>query len=194
MKSAIYTKRGDNGETTLANGTRVSKSDARIEVYGNIDELNSFLGLANEYVNDNTSTLKPVILSIQKDLFRISSEIAIGDDRAAHKLPRISEDDITYIENLIDKFDEGLHNLQFFIIPGGSKLSSMLHICRTIARRVERKVARFNQVQAKQQQDSNKNLAIPSNILVYFNRLSDLLFVLARYALKREGCREIIAG
>ncbi len=169
----IYTGKGDEGETGLYGGKRVSKDSSRIEAYGTIDELNSFIGLAvTEIVDENVKTL---LLSIQNQLFTIGTELATPDDKK-YKIDGTPEEFYSIIEKQIDKYDEKLEELNNFVLPGGSKSSANLHICRTIGRRAERAVVSLK-----------KSAEINNNILIYLNRLSDLFFVLARYENKVSG-------
>jgi cob(I)alamin adenosyltransferase len=165
----IYTKVGDTGKTSLFNGSVVWKDDLRIDAYGTIDELNSVIGLAVTEINDNE--IKDTLLEIQNDLFIAGSDLASPRDSEKKKsLLRISEEDFFKLENKIDYFDSKLPPLKNFIIPGGSKGSSILHVARTICRRAERQVVTLG-----------NNVEIGKDVIIFFNRLSDLLFVLARY-------------
>lgn len=166
----IYTKTGDLGETGLFGGERVSKDSLRIEAYGTVDELNSVLGLAAaEIAGDG---VKELILTIQNRLFSLGSDLATPDTDKNKKLniTRIPETYITDIEQAIDLYNEKMPELRIFILPGGSKASSYLHLARTVCRRAERRIVALNMVEE-----------INQNILIFVNRLSDLFFVLARY-------------
>jgi cob(I)alamin adenosyltransferase len=147
----IYTRGGDMGETSLI-GERVKKNDLRVEAYGTVDELNSFLGLVISFGGDEK------LKNIQEDLYVISAELAGGEQKISH-------DEITELENWIDSIE--LPELKSFLRPGGSKLASFLHVARTVCRRAERKVVSIN---------------VREEVISYLNRLSDLLFVLAREA------------
>ncbi|MBK7105894.1 MAG: cob(I)yrinic acid a,c-diamide adenosyltransferase [Ignavibacteriae bacterium] len=164
----IYTKTGDDGSTSLFGGTRVAKNNIRINAYGTIDELNSVIGIA--IANKISVEVKYELEKIQNTLFQIGSELASPENVKSDIIKKTSEDDIKYLESLIDKFDEKLPPLNNFILPGGNKSASYLHLARTICRRVERII-----VELKEKENIN------NNILVYLNRFSDLLFVLARY-------------
>lgn len=166
----IYTKTGDTGQTALFGGDRVSKSNIRIEAYGTIDELNSFIGLALTEVSD--SGIRKVLERIQNQLFITGSDLATPETEKNKKLniTRTPADFITQAENDIDFFNDKLDELKNFILPGGSKASAYLHICRTIARRAERKVVALNE-----------QVKIGDNIIIFLNRLSDLFFVLSRF-------------
>jgi len=160
---------GDDGKTNLI-GKRVWKDDLRVEINGNIDELNSLLGLANSKIND--TEMNELIERIQKSLFFIGATIAYS----SHS--RINEDDVKWIETMIKKFERELEPLSKFIIPFGEE-SSIIHLCRTKCRQIERQVVKL----------SKKN-KIEKEILSYLNRLSDLLFVTARLVNKRLGLKD----
>jgi len=183
----IYTKTGDKGNTGLAGGTRVSKSNPRIMAYGQIDELNANLGLAvailsEEAANKVLSDIIEVLLSIQNDLFIVGSDLADPDYRPSvnSKTPRVGQDMVTRIENNIDNLESELDPISYFILPGGTSESSILHVCRSVARRAEVSVVSL----------ANSN-TINETLLVYINRLSDLLFVLARTVNKRKNIKDV---
>lgn len=161
----IYTRGGDHGETSLIGGGKVSKEDDRLWAYGTIDEFNSFLGLARSKVKDHR--LKEVLLNIQRELFHVGAELAsIGTDK--YKI-YINEDNVSYIENTIDALYKDLPKINSFIIPGGTEESGALDVARTLARKSERYI-----VKLKEDYDVNEYL------LKYINRLSDLLYTMAR--------------
>lgn len=166
----IYTKTGDKGETGLFGGERVKKNSPRIEAYGTVDELNSFIGMALTEAVD--SEVKKILLKIQNELFVVGSDLATPENEKNKKLKIKRVPDEFYIdaEKVIDEFENKLEPLKNFILPGGSKAGVMLHVCRTICRRAERRV-----VELKSMEDIN------NNIVIFLNRISDLLFVLARY-------------
>ncbi len=166
----IYTKTGDKGETGLFGGERVSKYSPRIEAYGTIDELNSFIGLAVTEVKSDE--VKLLLVKIQNQLFSIGSDLATPDTEKNKKLKIFRTPDNFYlnIEKEIDKYEEKLEPLKNFILPGGSKGSACLHVCRTIARRAERQVVALN-----------STVQIGNNIIIFLNRISDLFFVLSRF-------------
>lgn len=176
----IYTKGGDKGETGLFGGDRVSKDSLRIDSYGTIDELNSFIGLAFLEVKDEE--IKGILKRIQNQLFTLGSDLAAPDTEKNRKynIPRVSEEFYLSLERDIDRFESLNDEIRFFILPGGSKGSTLLHICRTICRRGERIVAALS-----------KTEEINKNIIIYLNRLSDLFFVLARYENKINGVQDI---
>ncbi|MEI7812461.1 MAG: cob(I)yrinic acid a,c-diamide adenosyltransferase [Ignavibacteria bacterium] len=165
----IYTRTGDNGETGLFGGDRISKSDIRIEAFGTVDELNSLLGLALTDIKD--TGIRQVILKIQNQLFTLGTDLATPPNgKTEQYIQRTPGEYIEYIEEEIDWYDSKLEELKNFILPGGSKGAAMLFYARTICRRAERKVVTLNKI-----------VIINQNICVYLNRLSDLCFVLARY-------------
>jgi cob(I)alamin adenosyltransferase len=166
----IYTKTGDNGETGLFGGARVPKNSIRIEAFGTIDELNSFIGLTGTEVKD--TDVKALLEKIQNELFIVGSNLSLPEFETGKRtlIPQISELFITDIELAIDQYEKKLEPLKNFILPGGSKGAALLHTCRTICRRAERKVVELK---------SKENVS--DKIVIFLNRLSDLFFVLARH-------------
>lgn len=170
----IYTKTGDNGETALYGGTRVSKANARVEAYGTIDEVNAFLGLAKANISDESIISQ--LQKIQFNLFTVGSEAATPTDQLtlANGNPRlplmISEKEIEELENWMDAMEENLKPLQFFILPGGGNATTSLHVARTVCRRAERSLVFLNETEE-----------VRKDLIKYLNRLSDYLFVLARF-------------
>lgn len=164
----IYTRGGDKGQTSLIGGTRVPKFHPRIEAYGTIDELNSYIGLIRDY--DINQHFKDLLLEIQDRLFTAESIIALDPDvEITYKLPALYDADITLLENEIDKMNEVLPELKSFILPGGHPVVSFCHIARCICRRAERHTIRLAHAQE-----------VEEKVIRYLNRLSDFLFVLAR--------------
>lgn len=171
MSFKIYTKTGDKGTTSLIGGTKVPKSHLRIESYGNIDELNSYLGLCRDLFEDELS--RKTLLEVQDRLFTIGSSLACDPVKEPKmKIPDLNSNDIKVLENEIDRMTELLAPMKSFILPGGHPLVSHLHIARCICRRAERGCVRLEL----------ESLEIEPLILQYLNRLSDYLFTLARYA------------
>lgn len=163
----IYTKTGDQGSTSLFGGKRVLKSDLRIDTYGTIDELNSWIGvLRDQSVNQNRSA---TLIEIQDRLFTIGSILATEPGNTKVKIPALSETDITFLEKEIDAMDTLLPPMKFFVLPGGHQAVSFGHVARTVCRRAERLVIALNQVDP-----------ISDLVIKYLNRLSDYLFVLCR--------------
>lgn len=175
----IYTRTGDKGQTSLLGGMRVAKDSLRIEAYGTVDELNSHLGMLRDLSGD---AKKELLISIQTKLFDIGSRLASGTEEQAErfKVPRTTDADITALEQEMDDMDRELPEMRNFILPGGHVAVSQAHICRTVCRRAERGVIRL----ATEEQ-------VPEIIVRYLNRLSDLLFVLARWTAQRSGAEEI---
>lgn len=163
----IYTKKGDKGETSLLGGKRVPKYHQRIEAYGTIDELNSFVGLLRDH--EIASHYKDILLEIQDRLFTAESLIAADEGSEAFQLPTLCDDDISLLENEIDQMNEALPPLSNFILPGGHPVVSLAHVCRTVCRRAERHLIRLA-----------VDHPVDGLIIRYFNRLSDYFFVLAR--------------
>ncbi|MDB5271934.1 MAG: ATP/cobalamin adenosyltransferase [Chitinophagaceae bacterium] len=164
----IYTKTGDKGLTSLLGGTRVEKSDARIESYGTIDELNSFVGLVRDSTDHDT--IREELLHVQYILFIIGSHLACEKENLRSKLPYFVEEDITLLEKAIDRMNEKLEPMKHFILPGGHTIISHCHVARTVCRRAERQIVALYAT-------TEKDLLI----IGYINRLADYLFVLARY-------------
>lgn len=170
----VYTKTGDKGLTSLVGGKRVSKSSARVEAYGDVDELNSVLGIVLSEVKDGE--IKRIINEIQNDLFIIGADLASPPEI---QVPRIKKERIDDIEKIIDKLLEELDPLQEFILPSGSAGGPYLHLARTVSRRAERRIAKLMEEEQ-----------LNENVLIYINRLSDLLFVMARIENKRGNFQE----
>ena len=173
----IYTKTGDIGETSLFGGKRVLKSELRIEAYGTVDELNSWVGLVRDVQNSNE--IIDLLKEIQDRLFTLGSTLAADPDKAKLKTPGIHEEDIELLEKAIDAMDEQLEPLKNFILPGGHVNVSYCHIARTVCRRAERLCVALNS-------DSEINPLI----IKYLNRLSDYLFTLCRKMAKDLGAEE----
>ena len=174
----IYTRTGDAGETGLFDGTRVSKADERVATYGEVDELNAWLGLARATLRDEDDReprLGAMIEEMQRDLFALGARLADPSHRIADRVTKaaISPDDITRLENWIDQLEEELPPLRRFILPGGSEAGATLHVARTVCRRAERAMVALG--------------ALEPELLIYINRVSDLLFVMARAANSRQG-------
>ena len=162
----IYTKTGDKGQTSLYDGTRIDKDSIRVDSYGTIDELNSYIGLCMHYVNEDE---KKALFNIQRDLFYIGAELATKNTEKLTKV--VTEDNITYLEDMIDKYMGQSKGLDYFIIPGTSLASAHLHIARTICRRCERIIISLNKIET-----------INPLLIKYINRLSDVLYAIARYS------------
>ncbi len=170
----IYTRTGDAGTTALRGGRRVPKDHPRVEAYGALDELNSTLGAARAFLDD--AELGAVVERIQRDLFLLGAEVAAPDQAG----PRVEEDRVLALERDIDRLDAELPSLSTFVLPGGHPAGGLLHLARAICRRAERRMVALA-----------RNEVLNPQIVRYLNRLSDLLFVLARTANRRTGAAEV---
>ncbi len=180
MAFKIYTKTGDKGQTSLIGGTKVPKSHLRIESYGTVDELNSYVGLCSDLLTDVPS--KTILKEIQDRLFTIGSSLACDPDKEPlMKIPDLKSGDITLLEKEIDRMNEVLPVMKSFILPGGHVAVSQLHIARCVCRRAERICVHMQE----------EKLFVDHLVIQYLNRLSDFLFVLARYASHLLGAEEI---
>lgn len=178
MAFRIYTKTGDQGQTALFGGRRVAKNDLRVEAYGTVDELNSFIGWLRDSLED--STHKSVLYEIQNRLFSVGATLA-SDPEKHPPTPDILEEDIALLEREIDRMDAQLPPLKNFILPGGHTSVSVCHVCRTVCRRAERLVVALDQTES-----------IEPLVLQYLNRLSDYFFMLARQLSQDLGVEEVI--
>ncbi|HTO95162.1 MAG TPA: cob(I)yrinic acid a,c-diamide adenosyltransferase [Bacteroidota bacterium] len=174
----IYTKTGDAGDTSLFGGQRVPKDALRIEAYGTVDELNSMLGLA--LAEGPVEGMRAALLEIQSQLFTLGADLATPRSVTRSEIRRIEARDSAWLEKEIDRFDAALKPLRSFVLPGGSPLAARLHLARTVCRRAERVVVRLS-----------RNEDVGEGMTMYLNRLSDLLFVLARNANQSAGVAEI---
>lgn len=193
----VYTRTGDKGETALVGGKRVPKDSLRIEAYGTIDELNSIVGLARVFneerleegdlpVPGSTQTgthrhLDEVLRKIQDELFDLGSELATPPELSYEGMVRLGEKEVKRLEEIIDDCQKELRPLRSFVLPGGGRIGAHLHQCRTVCRRAERIIVRLARVEA-----------VSEWVVKYVNRLSDLFFVLARWAGKRLGEKEYL--
>ena len=178
----IYTRTGDGGETGLFDGTRVPKSDARVSAYGDVDELNAWLGLARASLTDAGAPgqgLAAILEHMQRDLFALGSRLADPAHKIAGRVVKaaIAPEDIARLEGWIDELDTELPPLRRFVLPGGSTAGAALHVARTVCRRAERAMVALG--------------GVDPELLVYINRVSDLLFVMARAANQRHGSPEV---
>src|SRR5438093_5470981 len=175
----IYTKTGDGGETSLFDNTRVSKADARVDAYGEVDEINACLGAARAAGVD--PDISAALEAIQKDLFALGARLADPSARIAARVTKaaIGESDVQRLEAIIDRLEEELAPLRRFILPGGGPAGAALHLARTVCRRAERRVIALG------------GDAVEPILIAYLNRLSDLLFVMARAVNHRAGVPEV---
>jgi cob(I)alamin adenosyltransferase len=177
----IYTKTGDAGDTGLFGGGRAQKDDPRVEAYGDVDELNAVLGMARAI--EPMPRIDEILVPVQRDLFSIGALLATPDrEKMERHLAKanIDEGRITGLEQAIDDCERELEPLDAFIIPGGSRKGAVLHVARTVCRRAERRVVHLQ-----------RGVEIPQLVVIYLNRLSDLLFTLARVANIRAGAGEV---
>lgn len=173
----IYTKGGDKGQTSLLGGSRVPKYHARIESYGTVDELNSFLGLLRD--QEINSDIKSFIIDIQNNLMIISGILAAESENFVHSLPKLEEESITMLEKQIDIINEKVPPLRSFILPGGHPIVSICHVSRSVCRRAERCLVKLSE-----------NSSVDEMLIKYINRLSDYLFVLSRELTLDLGVQE----
>jgi cob(I)alamin adenosyltransferase len=176
MATRIYTKTGDKGQTGLIGGTRVAKNHIRIEAYGTVDELNSWMGL----LRDNLPEEKNTIIEIQDRLFTIGALLATDPDKNKMKLPELAEQDVLFLENQIDKMEANLPPMKNFVLPGGNTIVSYTHIARCVCRRAERCTISLAQ-----------HAPVADLVVKYLNRLSDYLFVLSRHITHILSAEEI---
>ena len=175
----IYTKTGDGGTTGLIGGSRVNKNDVRLEAYGTVDELNAQIGLliTHGLKDEHEVFLK----SIQNLLFTVGSNLATDTSKTQHKRASLMKEEyITAVEREIDRLDTQLHPLTYFTLPGGTPPAAQSHVCRTVARRAERRIIEMNDV-----------YPVDSKVIIYINRLSDYFFVLSRVLLMERNVKEI---
>lgn len=175
----LYTKTGDKGQTGLIGGTRVNKNDVRLEAYGTVDELNSFIGQLTTY--DIPAKDLEFLRFLQHKLFTVGSHLATDTTKVSlHRASVLDDESILRIEAEIDRLDAELPVLEQFILPGGSQSGALCHICRTVTRRVERRLFDMNEIHM-----------VDNQILIFFNRMSDYFFVLSRHLTFISGCQEI---
>ncbi len=174
----IYTRSGDAGTTSLGSKQRVPKDSLRVAAYGTVDELNSQLGVA--LASGLVSRLMEALPVIQNELFHLGSDLAfLEEDKKTYNIPQIAERHVTALEELIDELNDVVGPLENFILPGGSMGAALLHVARTVCRRAEREVAALSHGEP-----------VGTQVLPYLNRLSDLLFVMARYENHQRGVAE----
>lgn len=179
----IYTKTGDTGETSLFGAGRVRKDHLRVEAYGTVDELNSFIGLVAAEIRGDARAqeLVPVLERVQDRLFVIGGMLATPQDAALYaRVPRLVEEDIIFLEVAIDRLSLRLPHLHSFILPGGSHAASLLHVARATCRRAERTIVALG-----------RDTALDPLIVQYVNRLSDALFEMARFVNNQFGVTEV---
>jgi cob(I)alamin adenosyltransferase len=178
MSAKIYTKTGDQGQTSLLGGTRLPKHHVRIEAYGTVDELNSHVGLLRDVVTELST--KDLLTHIQDRLFTLGSNVAADPDKNRMKLPTLLDEDVTKLEQAIDKMNETVPEMKSFVLPGGHVHVSYCHIARCVCRRAERAVLRLSEAEP-----------VDALYIRYLNRLSDYLFMLARWLVHELKAEEI---
>ena len=178
-KMKIYTKKGDEGTTSLFGGSRLPKHHIRIESYGSVDELNSFIGLVRDHLRD--TAVRVELKNIQETLFTIGSHLAADPSKENLWLPEIKTSEVELLEKGIDRMEESLEPLKNFILPGGHPVVSYCHVVRCVCRRAERNVVALSEINE-----------IAPILIQYLNRLSDYFFVLARFLGKSLGAEEVI--
>lgn len=179
----IYTRGGDTGKTSLVGGQRVAKNSLRIDCYGTVDELNAFVGMARLSASEGTATqeLADILFRVQHELFNLGSILATKPEDVHPKQPRVTEAEITQLEREIDRFNAAMPSLTSFVLPGGTRLNTELHACRTICRRAERIAVGLGHEEE-----------VPGEAIKYLNRLSDALFVWSRWACRAMGVEETL--
>jgi cob(I)alamin adenosyltransferase len=178
----VYTRTGDAGETGLAGGQRVAKDSARIEAYGTVDELNSFVGVARATAQEaGLNEFCGILLRVQHELFNLGSILATLPEDVHPRQARITDQEIARLETEMDQMNEGLPALRSFVLPGGSRLNAELHVCRTVCRRAERRLITLARVET-----------VPPEAVKYLNRLSDALFVWSRWSSAQAGGTETL--
>jgi cob(I)alamin adenosyltransferase len=177
----IYTKTGDQGQTHLAGGQSVSKDSRRIECYGTVDELNAFVGMAAISASESVPELEPILRRVQHELFNLGSILATKPEDVHPKQARVTEAEVRQLETEIDRMNADLAPLRSFVLPGGTRLNTELHACRTICRRAERLAVALA-----------RDEAIPAETIQYLNRLSDAFFVWSRWVNHVLGIPEVL--
>ena len=178
----VYTRAGDRGETALVAGKRVTKDSPRIEAYGTVDELNSIVGVTRVFNAENLDAgdahqfLDQVLCQLQDELFDLGGELATPAEAFQDGMYRVGSEQVRRLEKWIDECQQDLEPLKSFILPGGGRIGAYLHQCRTVCRRAEREILRLS-----------RSEEINRHVLEYFNRLSDLFFVLSRWIAKQTG-------
>lgn len=183
----IYTRRGDAGETSLVGGQRVAKDSLRLECYGTVDELNSLVGMAcvsleeHHHAVPETKKLLEILRRVQHELFNLGSILATLPEDVHPKQPRVTPAEVLRLEREIDEMNEALAPLRSFVLPGGCRVNSELHLCRTVCRRVERIAVAL----AREEE-------VPADAIRYLNRLSDAFFVWSRWVNHKMGSPEVL--
>jgi cob(I)alamin adenosyltransferase len=177
MRGRIYTRKGDDGTTSLVGGERVRKNSMRVEAYGTVDELNSHVGLARAAVADETLSRR--LAFVQQRLFNCSSNLATPPDAISEHTPQVGEEDVDLLETWLDEMTEASGDLDHFVVEGGSDPAARLHVARAVTRRAERAILDLDEIEH-----------VDDTVRKFVNRLSDFLFASARYANTLEGVEE----
>lgn len=177
----IYTRRGDQGQTSLVGGQRLAKDALRIECYGTVDELNSFAGMACVSAAEFVPTLVAILKRVQHELFNLGSILATLPEDVHPRQPRVTAAEIEQLEKEIDEMNAEVPALRSFVLPGGTRLNTELHVCRTVCRRAERLAVKLGREES-----------IPAEAIQYLNRLSDAFFVWSRWANRQMGVPEVL--
>lgn len=178
----VYTRRGDAGDTALVGGQRVPKDSLRIEAYGTVDELNSFVGLARQScMESNLTLLSGILHRVQHELFNAGSILATLPEDVHPQQPRVTAEDAAQLEREMDLMNADLPGLRSFVLPGGSRLNAELHVCRTVCRRAERICVALD-----------RETSLDPGIITYLNRLSDAFFVWSRWASQQTSTPEVL--
>lgn len=179
----IYTRGGDSGKTSLVGGQRVAKNSLRIESYGTVDELNTFIGMARLSAAEIPATqpLAVILIRVQHELFNLGSILATQPEDVHPRQPRVTDADVARLEQEIDQYNASLPSLKSFVLPGGTRLNTELHVCRTVCRRAERIAVGLAEIES-----------VPPESIRYLNRLSDALFVWSRWACRTVGAEETL--
>ena len=176
----VYTRTGDDGTTSLGTGKRVAKDSVRVEAYGTVDELNGFIGTA--LTSGLDAVLVEALADIQNDLFHLGSDLCVTEaDKAVRPVPRIEARHVEKLERLMDRLSEDLSPLENFVLPGGSAGAAHLHVARAVCRRAERRVVTLARAEP-----------VGDQVSIYLNRLSDALFVMARWENRRKGIADVL--
>lgn len=185
----VYTRKGDRGRTRLVGGQTVAKHDQRIASYGTVDELNAFVGSARQTIaslsgeDGGLAWFDGVLRRVQHELFNLGSQLATLPEDIGEKQPRVTEEDVRRLEREIDRCNEHLEPLRSFVLPGGSRLNTDLHVCRTVCRRAERHCSAL----LDQSNGEAEAPSVVADALAYLNRLSDAFFVWSRWVIARLG-------
>lgn len=176
----VYTRTGDNGETSLGTGERIDKTAQRVEAMGAVDEVNAAIGMAMSHVMHDD--LRSTLVEVQHALFHMGADLCVPENaKVDYPVPRITEGHVTYLESVMDRLSQELPPLENFVLPGGTPAAAALHFARSVCRRAEREVLRLDEQEP-----------LSDAVTIYLNRLSDALFVMSRYDNKAAGCQDCV--